>query len=946
MSTHHRSSSDFHQDNKKHKNRHTSKRQLKKENKGRVSNNAEGSSSAADGGLKASQTKHTHQQGKAQRKLRAKQLRDNKKQQILYRQRLGKTGNPPRIVAIMSLSGSTTGHEDVQSVFYDIIGRSEEYENGKLKLNELDLHQAYTVRLQKEFQQKTLTLFCVNQNNMRSVLDAAKVADVMIFVLPSQSIQDTQIHATARYNLSLLRAQGLPSSIVILQGLNQIPNKKQNDFKNTVNRILKDEIPDFEKVFVYNNNNNSTESSMMDDSTTSLEQSKSDMKQILLRVNTLTPKTIHWRENHPYMLVENYEFVKNSQDRDFSDVIDDNGNNTNGTLIVRGYLRGKSASPNQLFHIVNYGTYQLDKILLEKENSHALSKKSKPQNENAMEDDKKSSQVLDKNMTHEPKELLPDANQESLQTALDPDLMDGEQTLPTKEDYEMELHNQIMEKQSGYVYHKKVVPKGMNAMEAAWIMDSLEDAKEEDAEDVDDEMIDEADRAVFNLDQMDEDMTEEERINEMLRAIKARKELKNEMDYPDEVETPLDVPARVRFQKYRGLKSFRSSPWDPEENLPIDYSRIFRFKNFMVSQKVALEGFDPDNDYNLWENYITLHIANVPMSMMEVVQQKKEPLIVFGLLRHEQKTSVVHLLVKRTNESVVIKQAADYDPSDNITKMIEYHPQEEDDDEEEPIPGAEIEEHPIKSKDELIIQIGFRTFKCNPIYSEHNPRNDKHKLERFFAPYRFLIATVYAPVTFKPAPVLMFRRNQKGPQLTLLDNNTIVETASANGNIQDQPNLDFVGHGTVHSVDPYRCIVKKIILTGHPYKLHKNQVVARYMFFNPEDVRWFKPVEVYTKYGRHGVIKEAIGTHGYMRCLFDDNVLPKDTVCMNLYKRVFPKWTTESSSLLAGPTLSVPRPLKSSSSQGPNYLNEEALRKLGVMKNRRGDEEEIEMIEE
>jgi len=648
-------------------------------------------------------------------------------------------------------------------------------------------------RLQKEFQQKSITLFTVQQNNMRSVLDAAKVADVMIFVVPA--ILTPELHATARYNLSLLRSQGLPSSIVVVENINQIPTKKHNEVKQNLNKIFKDEIPDFEKLYIHNSSSSST---MTDDVTSVLEMNKPEMKQILLRVNSLTPKTIHWRENHPYMLVENFEFIKNDQS-EFSEVVEDN--NANGTLVVRGYLRGKSASPNQLFHIVNYGSFQLDKIILEKENSHALSKRktANSTNSNSMEDDKGASSQM--STTPEgPRVLIPDQGQESLQSAMDPNLMDGEQTLPTREDFEMELHNQITEKQSGFIYHKKVVPKGMNPTEAAWIIDYLEDAKEENQEgdddedeDMEDEIIEAANKAVkdepeerhadfnfdiaseaqthiekhFNLDDMDEDLTEEERINEMMRAIKARKEMKNEMEYPDEVDTPLDIPARIRFQKYRGLKSFRSSPWDAEENLPLDYSRIFRFRNFQRSQKLALEGFDPENDYNLWENCVTLHIANVPQNICEVIKQKREPLVVFGLLKHEQKTSVVHLLVKRTNDSVVLKQSS-VNPSDNITKMIEYHPQEEDDEEEEEIPGAEIEEHPIKSKDELIIQIGFRTFKCNPIYSEHNPRNDKHKYERFFSPYRFLIATVYAPVTFKPSPVLMFRRNAKN-QMTLVD---------------------------------------------------------------------------------------------------------------------------------------------------------------------------------
>ena len=56
--------------------------------------------------------------------------------------------------------------------------------------------------------------------------------------------------------------------------------------------------------------------------------------------------------------------------------------------------------------------------------------------------------------------------------------------------------------------------------------------------------------------------------------------------------------------------------------------------------------------------------------------------------------------------------------------------------------------------------------------------------------------------------------------------------------------------------------VKRIILTGFPVGVNKRAAVVRRMFYNAEDIKWFKPVELWTKYGLVGHIKEARGTKG------------------------------------------------------------------------------------
>ena len=100
---------------------------------------------------------------------------------------------------------------------------------------------------------------------------------------------------------------------------------------------------------------------------------------------------------------------------------------------------------------------------------------------------------------------------------------------------------------------------------------------------------------------------------------------------------------------------------------------------------------------------------------------------------------------------------------------------------------------------------------------------------------------------------------------------------------------EIVATGNLASVDPNRIVLKKAVLTGYPFRVKKRWAVVRRMFHSPEDVAWFKPLEIYTKLGARGKILESVGTHGRMKCLFDRNISQADTVCMDLYKRVFPR---------------------------------------------------------
>ncbi|KAI3950802.1 hypothetical protein MKW92_042486 [Papaver armeniacum] len=499
------------------------------------------------------------------------------------------------------------------------------------------------------------------------------------------------------------------------------------------------------------------------------------------------PSVPHWRGQRAYLMAEEVDLV-----------VDDKNPGT-CTLSLTSYLRARSLSVNQLVHVSGVGDFQLCKIDVLKDPCPLIAKKG----HNMMDSDELPSvQVLHS--------LVPDPlKQEPLLVENVPDPLGGEQTFPTQEDMDLAKEFNRQKKQ------KRAVPRGTAEYQAAW----FEGDEDSDLEDGNDDMLmDEEqdgnhsdlddDKSSLELGDSDEETQADtmmtvgysdlvffedgeqltkEQIEVEIRKIKEAHA--EDEEYPDEVDTPTDVLAHKRFAKYRGLKSIRTSEWDPKETLPPDYARLFEFENFARTQKAVLAKAQDieqsSNDESVpTGTYVRLHVKEVLSDVASKLREasRRFPVIACGLLQHESKMSVLHFSVKK----------------------------------------HETYDAPIKSKESLIFHVGFRQFVARPIFSSDAIRSGNHKLERFLHPGRFSMASVE--------------------------------------------------------------------LTGYPLRVQKSKATVRYMFHHPKDITWFKPVELWTKCGRRGRVKEAVGTHGSMKCLFNGVVQQHDTVCMNLYKRVYPKW--------------------------------------------------------
>ncbi|CAL9115738.1 unnamed protein product [Musa textilis] len=715
---------------------------------------------------------------RAARIQRSKTIR-NQKRAALLKEKRASTGSasPPRVVVLFDLSSST----NLVKVATDLLTLSSE---GDTKpLSNTVAFPTYKFRL---------TVLEAPHGDLLSCMEMAKVADLIAFVVSANSLYDgyetsSLIDPFGEQCLSVFRAIGLPSTAVLIRDL-PMDMKRKQELKKICISHLASELPEDCKFYP--------------------ADSKEDLHKFMWLFKEQSLSCPHWRNQRPYLMSQ-----RGRANECIIFLEPDESNPGTCTLLLSGYVRAHSLSVNQLVHVSGAGDFQLGRIDVLKDQCPMSERKSS----NSMDAD---------------------------------DTCDF-QTWPTEAEIaEADINN----KEQKLI--RKKLPQGTSDYQAAWILEDTDDEDSDNSDEESDGMVLDAqkdqttqdgsdnsdvdecqlisenfdDRTEADTEMADEESLTKEQIEAEIKKIKEA--YADDQEFPDEVETPIDVPAKKRFARYRGLKSFRTSSWDPKESLPPEYARIFAFDNFARTQKNALaKVLDIDegsmDDCAPVGSYIRLHLKHVPLDVATRLCQssKKPPVVVCGLLQHESKMSVLHFSIKKHDS---------YDA-------------------------------PIKSKEMLSFHMGFRQFFARPLFSSDDLNCDKHKMERFLHPGRFSVASVYAPISFPPLPLIVLKTQHGEP-----------------------PALAAIG--SLKCVDPDRIILKKIILTGYPQRVSKSKAIVRYMFHNPSDVRWFKAMEVWTKCGRRGRIKEPVGTHGAMKCVFNGVIQQHDTVCISLYKRAYPKW--------------------------------------------------------
>lgn len=325
-----------------------------------------------------------------------------------------------------------------------------------------------------------------------------------------------------------------------------------------------------------------------------------------------------------------------------------------------------------------------------------------------------------------------------------------------------------------------------------------------------------------------EDLEDEENSsdNEMEESSGSSVTAENE-ESADEVDFQTEREENARKKEELRLRFEEEDRGDPEKK-DVDWYTEEKEKiaRQLVINREAFEDMDPESRAEIEGyragTYVRIVINDVPFEFVEHFDSRY-PVVVGGLLPNEQRYGLVQVRIKRHRWHKKI----------------------------------------LKTNDPLIFSMGWRRFQSIPVYSISDSRT-RNRMLKYTPEHMHCFGTFYGPFV---AP-----------------NSGFCAVQSVANSFAKAGSFRIAATGSVLNIDQSTDIVKKLKLTGVPYKIFKNTAFIKKMFSSPLEVAKFEGANIRTVSGIRGQVKKAVDQeHGHFRATFEDKILMSDIVFLRAW---------------------------------------------------------------
>ncbi|TNJ27465.1 Ribosome biogenesis protein [Giardia muris] len=353
-------------------------------------------------------------------------------------------------------------------------------------------------------------------------------------------------------------------------------------------------------------------------------------------------------------------------------------------------------------------------------------------------------------------------------------------------------------------------------------------------------------------------------------------------EYPDELDIHPTAELRSLLQGWRGLRSARSSPWKIlADDVPAGYETLYHIHQPVqvftyAKNELLLAGRTaPGNllrvhlEFSMQSMHLGAIFAEVegagqylPRLTEETLREYYEQLFthlsqetlgsrlrgLIGLYRFENRDSIAHCTVS----------LADLPSTFGIPDAPPIRPGD---------PTPLTHEHPF------IIYAGFRRIYTAPLPSQLLAPGRSKMVRYYHTTEQSITMSFVCP---------LYLEQDALPHALFFYTPSLTSTSTVLGEYR------FCGSGKITTFDTTFITLQRIVLAGTPFHINRRYATVRHMFFSPEDVKYFAPLDLYTENGGTGRILQPMGLKGYFKAHFDTQITHGTAIKLAVYRQAFP----------------------------------------------------------